>query len=38
MFQGVKCIKNLVKVDSSEPDPLNYVRNVESIEIREVDE
>jgi tRNA U38,U39,U40 pseudouridine synthase TruA len=38
MFQGVKCFKNLVKIDTREPDPMGYIRNVESIKVSEVDE
>jgi len=35
LFQGELYLKNLVKVDNREPDPLGYVRKVDSIRVLE---
>ena len=36
LFQGELYLKNLVKVDNREPDPLGYVRKVDSIRVLEI--
>ena len=35
MFQGERCIKNLVKVNTREPDPKAYIRKLHSIKVTE---